>query len=318
MSVTPSVVTKSESGVDTLPLEVKLAHQGNELVLHFRVSLPASTEKVPVVIHPSFGTLRPRRPGQNFQMPDFAKQFTDRGYAYAEFLAPEVAADNRDTARDGGIYLLYGKDIDCGGLMAWAWGFHRTIDALETVDRIDIEKVVVTGHSRYGKAALVAGAFDERIAVTAPSHSGCAGTAPFRFIYGNSEQLHNIAGAFPYWFRPDFGQFSDKVEKLPVDQHLLRALVAPRGQISTEGTEDAWSNPQGSQLTYLAAREVYRFLGAEDKVSIHFRQVGHIPNNDDVMDFANHIFFEKPLKEEFGKLAYPVEEMAYTWSAPTD
>ncbi len=70
--------------------------------------------------------------------------------------------------------------------MAWAWGVHRVIDAIEKVDRIDAKKVIVTGHSRYGKAALVAGAFDERIALTVPSHAGCAGGAPYRFIYGKS------------------------------------------------------------------------------------------------------------------------------------
>ena len=83
------------------------------------------------------------------------------------------------------------------------------IDAVETMDAIDSTKVVVTGHSRYGKAALVAGAFDERIGLTVPSHSGCGGTAPYRLIYGNSEQLHNIVGFAPHWFRPDFNQFVD-------------------------------------------------------------------------------------------------------------
>ena len=318
MQVIVGAAAKNESGATTLPLKATFTHQGRELVLNLKVSLPPGMEKVPVVIQPSFGPMRPRRPGQTFVMPDFAKQFNDRGYAYAEFIVPEIAADNGDTARESGIYQLFGDDIDCGGLMAWAWGFHRTIDALEEVDRIDMEKIVVTGHSRYGKAALVAGAFDERIAVTAPSHSGCAGTAPFRFIYGNSEQLQNIAGAFPYWFRPGFGEFSDQVDKLPVDQHLLRALVAPRAQISTEGTEDAWANPQGAQLTYLAAKEVYKFLGADDKITIRTRQVGHIPNNDDVMDFADHVFFGKPLSEDFGKLAYPIEEQAYSWKAPAE
>ena len=69
----------------------------------------------------------------------------------------------------------------------------------------------------------MAGAFDERIALTVPSHSGCAGSAPFRFIYGNSEQLQNIVGFAPHWFRPDFNRFVGKVDELPLDQHLLKA-----------------------------------------------------------------------------------------------
>lgn len=245
-------------------------------------------------------------------------QVVDRGYAYIEFLAPEVAADNKEQARKGGIYELFGDDIDCGGLMAWAWGFHRVLDVLEDFERIDTDKVVVTGHSRYGKAALVAGAFDNRIAVTAPSHSGCGGAAPYRFIYGKSEQLHNIVGAFPYWFQPKFSEFVDNVDRLPVDQHLLLAAVAPRPVLSTEGTEDYWINPEGSQLTYLAAKEVYKFLGADDQISIHFREVGHIPNNGDVLDFADHVFFDKPLDEQFGKLPYPVAKNGYSWKAPAE
>src|SRR5205807_9302 len=104
--------------------------------------------------------------------------------AVAEFSFNQVAADSKTNPRGGGIYQLYGDKIDCGALMAWAWGVSRVIDALETVAEVDTTKVVITGHSRYGKAVLVAGAFDERIAVTVPSHSGSAGVAPFRFIYG--------------------------------------------------------------------------------------------------------------------------------------
>jgi hypothetical protein len=309
-----------ENGAKELPVELTLRQDDRELVLNLRVVLPAGSDKVPVLIQPTFINRRNRPVNQEFanRFPDPAQQVVDRGYAYAEFLATEVAADNKEQARNGGIYELFGKDIDCGGLMAWAWGFHRVIDALEEIERIDTDKVVITGHSRYGKAALVAGAFDDRIAVTAPSHSGCGGAAPYRFIYGKSEQLHNVVGAFPYWFQPKFNEFVDHVDQLPVDQHLLLAAVAPRALLSTEGTEDYWINPEGSQLTYLAAKEVYKLLGADDKISIHFREVGHIPNNGDVLDFADHVFFDKPLDEQFGKLPYPVAKNGYSWKAPTE
>jgi hypothetical protein len=192
--------------------------------------------------------------------------------------------------------------------MAWAWGIHRVIDAIETDDRIDPGKIVVTGHSRYGKAALLAGAFDERVALTVPSHPGCAGAAPYRFIFGKSEQLQNIVGFAPQWFRPDFNQFVGKVDRLPIDQHMLRALVAPRALLATEGTQDAWTNPQGSQMTHLAARRVYQFLGVPDRISIRYRPVGHIPSTEDLLDFADHLFFGKPLSDEFGKLPYPEQD----------
>ena len=87
--------------------------------------------------------------------------------------------------------------------------------------------------------------------------------------------------------------------------------------MATEGTEDAWTNPEGSQLTNLAAGEVYKFLDAGDRLSIRFRPVGHIPSNEDLVEFANHVFYDKPLSAEFGKLAYPREAKGFTWSAPS-
>ena len=162
----------------------------------------------------------------------------------------------------------------------------------------------------------MAGAFDERVALTVPSHSGCAGAAPYRFIYGKSEQLHNIVGFAPHWFRPDFNQFVDKVERLPVDQHMLLALVAPRALLSTEGTKDSWTNPQGSQLTHIAAKKVYDFLESGNQIGIRYRPVGHTPSNEDMLDFADYIFFDKALSEEFGKLPYPLEQNAFTWDIP--
>jgi hypothetical protein len=94
------------------------------------------------------------------------------------------------------------------------------------------------------------------------------------------------------------------VERLPVDQHLLRALVAPR------------TNPEGAQLTHLAARKVYDFLKAGDKISIRYRPVGHVPSSDDLLDFADHVFFDKPLPEGFGQLPYKEEKNGFTWDVP--
>jgi hypothetical protein len=101
-----------------------------------------------------------------------------------------------------------------------------------------------------------------------------------------------------------------------VDQHMLRALVAPRALLSTEGTQDAWTNPEGAQLMHQAAKKVYDFLKAGDKISIRFRPVGHIPSNEDLLTFANHVFFNKALTEDFGKLAYKEETKAFKWDVP--
>jgi endo-1,4-beta-xylanase len=304
-------VTDEDNKVTIQPLEVKLEEGDKALTLHVRVAVPTEAKgPVPVVVQSGFGPRKGPPSGRPFAA------YAKRGYGVAECSFNEVAIDNKDRARTSGVYQLFGDKIDCGGLMAWAWGVSRVIDALEAMDAVDAKKVIVTGHSRYGKTALVAGAFDERIALTVPSHSGCAGMAPFRFIYGKSEQLHNIAGAFPYWFRPDFNQFVGKVERLPVDQHLLVALVAPRALMDTEGTQDAWTNPEGAQLTHAAAKKVYEFLKAGDKISMRYRPVGHVPSTEDLLDYADHVFANKPLPEEFGKQPYKAEKNAFAWDVP--
>lgn len=305
-------VTDEENKITIQNLDLVLEQDGKTLTMHVTLILPANAKgPSPVVIQSGFGKLP-----NNTQWIKFFTPFTSRGYAVAQLIFVELAADDKEQARNSGIYELFGSDIDCGGLMAWAWGMHRVIDALEKEDSIDSRKIIVTGHSRYGKASLVAGAFDERITLTVPSHSGCAGSSPYRFIYGKSEQLHNIVNYAPQWFRPDFGQFIDRVKRLPVDQHLLLALVAPRALLQTEGTQDDWTNPEGAQLTHLAAKKVYEFLNAEDRIGIRYRPVGHIPSNDDLMDYADHVFFQKPISDEFGKLAYPEEKNALTWDCP--
>jgi endo-1,4-beta-xylanase len=313
------------------PITMTMAHGARTLSIEVRLILPRQERRsYPVVIRGSWG--RPRAASRPSDAPasrpaptslpagmlsptDNIKLHVSRGYAIAEVPFNAIARDDRNDPRSAGVYTLF-PDTDAGALIAWAWGVSRTIDALEKIGEIDAAKIVVTGHSRYGKAALVAGAFDERIAVTAPSHSGAGGAAPYRFLYGKSEALHNIVGAFPYWFHPDFAQFIDHVEQLPFDQHELRALVAPRAQLSTEGTLDAWVNPEGAQLTFEAARKVYAFLGSPDKLAIRYREVGHIPSDEDVLDFADHVFFNRPLPEEFNKLPYPIHAEAMDQPAP--
>ncbi len=289
-----------------------------------RTYTPRNSTRVPIMGNPVVyrPRLRPATIETGFIKALGAALATDipvylaRGIAVVEFNLIEVAADKKDQIATSGVYRLFDGKLDAGGLMAWAWGFHRIVDAIETDGRLDASKIIVTGHSRYGKAALVAGAFDERIALTVPNHSGAGGAAPYRFLFGKSEALHNIAGAFPYWFRPDFGRFIGQVSRLPVDQHELRALVAPRAVLVVEGTNDAWSNPEGSQLAHRAALAVYTFLGVPEKIAIRFRPVGHIVTSQDVAEYADHLWRGAPLADEFNKLPYPEAKDAFHWKAP--
>ena len=251
-------VTDDANKVIIQNLEVVMENEGKTFTMNVTVALPAGAAgKVPVLVQAGgFGKGGGGgAPGARF------KQYTDRGYAVAEFNWNAVAGDNKG-AKKGGIYTLFGEQIDTGTLMGWAWGIGRVIDALEqAVPEIDATKVFVTGHSRNGKGALVAGAFEERITLTVPSHSGAGGMSPYRFIdefaerNGKAETLKNVVGYAPQWFRPDFTQFIDKVDRLPVDQHLLVALVAPRALMDTEGTKDAWTNPEGRPTRKLGSQE---------------------------------------------------------------
>jgi hypothetical protein len=311
-------VTDDASKVIIQNLQVEMEHEGKSFTLNVTVALPAEAKgKVPVLIQAGgFGKGGGGAPGKRF------KTYTDRGYAVAEFNWNAVAADAKG-AKKGGIYTLFGDAIDTGTLMGWSWGISRVIDALqEAVPEVDVTKVFVTGHSRNGKGALVAGAFDDRIALTVPSHSGAGGISPYRFIEnfakrnGKAETLQNVVGYAPQWFRADFTQFIGKVDRLPVDQHLLVALVAPRAVMDTEGLKDAWTNPEGAQLANLAAKKVYSLLKAEDKISFRYRDVGHTPSTEDLLDYADYVFFGKKLPPEFGKMAYKEDTTAFSWSLP--
>ena len=151
------------------------------------------------------------------------EQTIDRGYAFATFYNGDVEPD-RPNAPEGIRAQLSG--YDWGAIAAWAWGLQRAVDYLVTDGALDPNHIAVVGHSRNGKAALVAGAFDERIALVISLQAGCGGTAPSRGTVG--ESVKQINDHFPHWFNSQFKHFNEQPEKLPFDQHELIALVAPR------------------------------------------------------------------------------------------
>src|SRR5205085_5634423 len=142
----------------------------------------------------------------------------------------------------------------------WAWGCHRAVDYLLTDKGIDGKRLAVVGHSRLGKTALLAGAFDDRIAVVIPHQSGCGGAGPSRTKNPKAETVKRINTSFPHWFCDNFKQFNDDPSKLPFDQHGLVALVAPRPVLFSNAVEDQWANPDGQFDVLKAADPVYRLL----------------------------------------------------------
>ena len=150
---------------------------------------------------------------------------------------------------------------DWGAVGAWAWGLSRAMDYLAVNDRVDAQRVVVTGFSRLGKAAVWAGAQDERFAAVVSHGSGAGGIALTKRIFG--ERTGDLITRFPHWFCGNFAVFAGNEAAQPFDQHQLAALIAPRPLMATSGTEDLWADPHGEFLTLQAAAPVYALLGAK-------------------------------------------------------
>jgi (4-O-methyl)-D-glucuronate---lignin esterase len=189
----------------------------------------------------------------------------DRGYALATVYCGDIAPDHPGFA--DGVFPAYAgagpkrAPDDWGAVAAWAWGLSRTLDYLQTDGDLDKDRISVVGHSRLGKAALLAGAFDERFALTIGHQAGCGGSAPSRGKIG--EQVKQINDRFPHWFDDEFKKFNDQVDRLPFDQNGLVALAAPRPLLLTNGTLDTWANPAGQFDVLKGADSVYRLLGVK-------------------------------------------------------
>ena len=194
------------------------------------------------------------------------KAALDRGYAVATFYHGDIRPDRPDPAAGTPPEFLKPgqtspESTDCGTLAAWAWGLQRAVDYLLTDPAIDRRRVAVFGHSRNGKAALLAGALDERIALVIAHQSGCGGAAPSRTHNPKAETLRAINDQFPHWFDAEFKAFSEDPTRLPFDQHELVALCAPRPVLFTNAEEDEWANPAGQFEVLQQADPVYRLLG---------------------------------------------------------
>ncbi|MBO9597081.1 MAG: hypothetical protein J7559_04555 [Cohnella sp.] len=291
---------RSEERVDQETTEngllIKVTARGKEAAFPVEVSLPTPDcgfeGPYPVIL--SLGDFEP-------------DNAIARGYAVVTLKTDTIASDN--AARTGAFFGLYPyvpkTDTDIGALLAWGWAAGKVLDALErdAYPEIDPKKAAITGFSRWGKAALIAGAMDKRFKVVNPHCSGAGGLASFRrsfegkmYYWGIAERSEPLEAlqseSEAHWFNSTFGEFED-VRSLPFDQHELAALVAPRGLLATGGYADYWTNPEGMYVSYLGAARVYELLDAADRIGIAFRPGGHgrtQEDHDNLLDFCDREF----------------------------
>ena len=223
--------------------------------------------------HPFFVNINFEKNVPNFYFP--AEEILDNGFGAFNLYFKDITSDNDDFT-DGlaGIFYPDGKrkDTDCGKIALWAWAASRVLDYAETEPRLDMTRAAVCGHSRLGKTALVAGAFDHRFRFVHSNDSGCSGAAIAR---GNTgETVSDICRVFPYWFCESYKKYPGNEESMPFDQHFLLASIAPNYVTVGSASEDDWADPTGEQLSCFAASEAFEKEGLTGFVCDRKAEIG--------------------------------------------
>ena len=245
-------------------VKISFPGKGGEDVIHLTLFVPNGASKPspcflficnrpPTNIDPTRAVKSPFWP---------AEQMIARGYAAATFYNADVAPDTAD-AWNHGVHAMFDPepraDDAWGTIAAWAWGASRCMDYLVTDPGVDAKRVAVVGHSRGGKTALWAGAEDERFAMVVSNDSGCTGAAVARGKGG--EHVADINKNFPHWFCENYKHYNGREAELPVDQHELAALIAPRLLYIASASEDKGADPSHEFMAAVHATPVYELLG---------------------------------------------------------
>ena len=243
-------------------------------------------------------------------------QIIKRGYGVATMSYQDIYPDtNKPDTEEHAVVSLFSDDYNgtkspdrWQAIGVWAYGLSCMLDYLETQKEVDLEKIVVMGHSRHGKAALWAGVQDKRFSIVISNNSGCGGAALSKRVYG--ENIARITSAFPHWFCTTFNQYANNEANLPFDQHELAALIAPRKLYIASALEDRWADPKGEFLSGYYAAPVYELYGLKgfdadvqppvhqpimNDVGYHIREGIHDVTDYDwkcFLDFAD-LHFEK-------------------------
>ena len=194
-----------------------------------------------------------------------AEEVIEAGYGISGFDVIDVSPDDKVTFTEGILDQLYPEQLEMDngmrGLGAWGWGASRAVDYFEKDKSVDATKIISVGHSRGGKSSLWFGAQDERVAITISNESGNSGAALSRRNFG--ETIERITTNFPYWFCANYQKYAGNEDKLPVDQHMLMALIAPRAVYVASAAEDLWADPKGQYLGLKESQPVFNLYGIE-------------------------------------------------------
>ena len=315
---------------------VTLERNGKKLVFHFEFFKPVDSKRRPAIIKNCFALFDADSKLPNSRKKSLrwdreaAHEAVKRGYLFCKFVRTEVTPDTTKGKREKrGVLGLY-PEYDWAIIAAWAWAQSMVVDALDRLALVDMEKIVVTGHSRGGKTALCTGIYDERIAITAPNSSGAGGTASMRYFEEGRETgkldgkpshqtIATAQSGVPNWWNARWFQFVGKIDRMPFDSHTMKALIAPRALVNPHGRNDYWANPYGTELTYRAADKVFAWLGAKEQQGIHWRDGGHGQGTKDwaaLLDFADWKFFNKKSGRSFSTLNYPDTKLPIRWDVP--
>ena len=304
------VVEKSEDAINgkATRKQVEISFRKDDMILDFTILiyLPKNVEKAPLFVgynfygnhtitknvniiisdtwvrdNPSFGIINNQLTEQSRGVRDnrwAIEKIIDSGFGLATVYYGEVDPDFDDFSNGIHPFLYDGnrehpKANEWGSIAAWAWGLSRCLDYFEQDNEIDETKVIVFGHSRLGKTSLWAGATDQRFAAVISNDSGCGGAALSKRRFG--ETVWRINTNFPHWFCRNFRKYNKNEMELPVDQHQLIALIAPRPVYIASAEEDKWADPRGEFLSAFYATPVYELYQKKGIANDKMPKVNH-------------------------------------------